>query len=179
MIVSPEVRACTPHLSSEPPAPPIEVPSVSPMCVPPIKIMASAPSQAPTVMPTQITMLSVLIEALPMPPASAPMQSPTVMHTQVPVVSAPMEALLVIVVPKPAVPHCTPFVPFSAQWKPQLAGSRKDELRRLIARSAQQFESSDSWEEFLRKCRYPCGDLYPKVKHPPSTCAFVGLIVSS
>jgi hypothetical protein len=165
--VPPEVRACTPQLAADPPAPPIEVSSVSPVYVPPIKVPTSDPSHATMVMPTQVPMLYVSIEALLTLPDSDPRQAPTVMPTQVPVVSAPIEAQPALGVPNPAVPYCTPFVPVSVQWKPQLAGSRKDKLHRLIARSTRQFESSESWEEFISKCRDRHDDLHPNIKHLP------------
>jgi hypothetical protein len=57
------------------------------------------------------------------------------------------------------------------EWKPFLAGSKKEELRRLIERSTHQFNSSATWEEFVGKCKDPRGDLHPDVQHLPHRAA--------
>jgi hypothetical protein len=165
--VPPEARACNPQLASDPPAPSIEVTSVNPVHVPPVKVPTSDPSQAPMVNHSQVSILSVPVEALPTPPDSALMVIPI----QVTVVSAPIKAQPAPGDPKPDVPHFTMCVPVLAQWKPELAGLRKDKLRRLIAWSTRKFESSDSWEHFTSKCRDPRGYLHPNVKHLPHQAA--------
>jgi hypothetical protein len=65
-----------------------------------------------------------------------------VVPTQVPLASVPVEAQTVLGVPQQAVPPCTVCVHVAAQQKPELVGSRKDELCQLIDLSTQQFESS-------------------------------------
>jgi hypothetical protein len=57
------------------------------------------------------------------------------------------------------------------EWKPFLAESKKEELRRLIERSTQKFNSSATWEEFVNKCKNPRGDLHPDVQHLPHRAA--------
>jgi hypothetical protein len=57
--------------------------------------------------------------------------------------------------------------PRAEEWTPAIRLSQKEELRRLIALSTQQFNSSKSWSEFLGKCKDPRGDLHPEVLHLP------------
>jgi hypothetical protein len=59
----------------------------------------------------------------------------------------------------------------AAQQKTEVVGSKKYELRQLIAWSTQQFESSELWEEFISKCRDPRDDLHPNVNHLPHQSA--------
>jgi hypothetical protein len=46
-----------------------------------------------------------------------------------------------------------------------MTSSKKEELRRLIVRSNQQFKSSKTWSEFVGKCKYPSGYLHQDVQH--------------
>jgi hypothetical protein len=44
-----------------------------------------------------------------------------------------------------------PLSPQAEEWEPVKVGSQKDALRRLIARSTQKFNSSNTWAEFVGK----------------------------
>jgi hypothetical protein len=57
--------------------------------------------------------------------------------------------------------------PRAEDWTPAKRLSQKEELRRLIARPTQQLNSSNSWSEFLSKCKDPRGDLHPEVLRLP------------
>jgi hypothetical protein len=130
------LKLVPPQSAVESPVLQIEAPSIT------FQVPASAPSPAPTVMPTPVSKSPFPIEAPLATPARAPSQAPMVMPSQVPILYVPIEAHASPSVPLPAVPPCSDRDPVAASWKPELVGSKQDELRQLVARSTQQFESS-------------------------------------
>jgi hypothetical protein len=68
-------------------------------------------------------------------------------------------------------PDAPPVLLSAEEWKPVKVTSQKDALRRLISRSTQHFNSSNTWAEFVGKCKDPRGDLHSNVQHLPHRAA--------
>jgi hypothetical protein len=60
-------------------------------------------------------------------------------------------------------------VPRGVQYMVVEARAERDDHNDVRAEA--QYESSESWTDFVSKCRYPCGDLQPDVKHLPHGAA--------
>jgi hypothetical protein len=127
--VVPIIRPTVPKSRSEP----LTLPSIGVPSVVPSVVICVMPSVAPSVVPSV-----------------TPCVMPSVVHYAAPVAktfpSASEEPLQL------RTPSLPPTVKESIPKPPV---SKKEELRRLIARSTQQFEDSSTWGEFAGKCRDP------------------------